>query len=324
MTVADPLIPRIWRAAAGIWRGVSLLVLLGLATTLPLFWRWSSRHNAELQQGSRVVSTAKGEIEVAVVGDGVPFLHSHGSPGGYDQSLVRYKVRPTTRGKTIAVSRPGYLRTPLTSGRTPQEQADLYAALLDVLHVPRVIVQGSSAGGYSALQFALRHPDRAIALILYAPDLGSHEKGRTFAGNVMDDYGRWLVTSPLLFRFTGPQMARGLDVSNDDQREVLRMLIRSTIPASLHSAGRRNDLEQRTNPDIDRWPVEQVRVPTLIVHGTKDENASYERSVELSKRIPGARLVSIEGGDHLVSFTRPDEVSRPIDAFINALPDQAR
>jgi pimeloyl-ACP methyl ester carboxylesterase len=62
-----------------------------------------------------------------------------------------------------------------------QEQADLYAARLDTLGLRRVIVQGSSGGSYSAIQFVLRHPDRALALILYAPDLGSHQVGDTFA-----------------------------------------------------------------------------------------------------------------------------------------------
>ena len=57
------------------------------------------------------------------------------------------------------------------------------------------------------------------------------------------------------------------------------------------------------------------------MHGTKDENTKYERSVALARRIPGAKLVSIEGGDHLVSFTRTDEVSRAINGFITSLPD---
>ena len=63
-------------------------------------------------------------------------------------------------------------------------------------------------------------------------------------------------------------------------------------------------------------------VPTLIVYGTRDENASYQRAVELAARIPGAKLVSIEGGDHLFAFTRPDEVRRAIDGFTDALADK--
>jgi pimeloyl-ACP methyl ester carboxylesterase len=323
---------RVWIVVKWIQRGLTVLVLVILAVSVPPFWRWSTQHNAALLRQSHVVSTAKGDIEVAVVGEGVPILQLHGSPGGYDQPLVRHNLRPNQSAglKAISISRPGYLRTPLASGRTHQEQADLYFALLETLGLRHVIVQGSSGGSYSAIQFVLRHPDRAIALILYAPDLGSQRGGDTFAvrlhaqGWLIDDYSRWLLTSRLIFPFAGPLMARDLDMDDDDEREVVRTLIRSTIPAGLHSAGRRNDLEQRANPEIDRWPVERIRVPTLIVHGTRDENASYQRSVALSARIPGAKLVSIEGGDHLVSFTRPDEVRRAIDGFIDDVVGRAK
>jgi pimeloyl-ACP methyl ester carboxylesterase len=305
-----------------VWRVVTIAVVVIGTITVPLFWRWNVQHNAELLQGSEVVSTANGHIEVAVVGDGIPMLQLHGSPGGYDQSLPRDTARPqrTARVKTIAVSRPGYLRTPLTSGRTPEEQADLFAALLTTLGIPRVIVQGSSAGSYSAIQFALRHADRTIGLILYAPDLGSHQGGSAFAGSVVEDYGRWLVTTRLLFPVIGPRLVAGLDTNDDVAPGMARALIRSTIPASAHKAGRRNDLEQRRNPDIDRWPVEEIRVPTLILHGTSDENTSYERSADLANRVPGAKLVSIEGGDHLAGVTRSEDVSAAIDMFIATLP----
>ena len=66
----------------------------------------------------------------------------------------------------IAVSRPGYLRTPAEVGKTPEEQADAFAALLDALKVDKAIMTGISAGGPPSMQFALRHPDRCAALLL--------------------------------------------------------------------------------------------------------------------------------------------------------------
>ena len=50
--------------------------------------------------------------------------------------------------------------------RHPEAQADLYAALLDLLKIDSVVVIGLSGGGASALQFALRHPERCRGLIL--------------------------------------------------------------------------------------------------------------------------------------------------------------
>ena len=55
--------------------------------------------------------------------------------------------------RVIVPSRPGYLRTPLTSGRTPGEQATLIAALLDTLGIERGALYAYSQGGAS---FAVR------------------------------------------------------------------------------------------------------------------------------------------------------------------------
>jgi pimeloyl-ACP methyl ester carboxylesterase len=66
----------------------------------------------------------------------------------------------------IAPSRPGYLGTSLSLGRTPVEQADLYRDLLDALGVERAAVMAVSGGGPSALQFALSHPERCWGLVI--------------------------------------------------------------------------------------------------------------------------------------------------------------
>ena len=69
----------------------------------------------------------------------------------------------------IAVSRFGYLRTPLPEDASAAAQADAHACLLDALNIKRAAVLGTSAGGPSSLQFALRHPGRTAALVLLVP-----------------------------------------------------------------------------------------------------------------------------------------------------------
>jgi hypothetical protein len=51
--------------------------------------------------------------------------------GGCDQGLILARTIGETGYRFVALSRPGYLGTPLTAGRTPEEQADLYADLVD-------------------------------------------------------------------------------------------------------------------------------------------------------------------------------------------------
>ena len=96
------------------------------------------------------------------------FWRLHGGMGGYDQGLIlaRAALADTGRFHVISVSRPGYLDTPLRSGETPEEQADMFAYLLDRLGVERSFVIAVSAGGPSALQFARRYPARCAGVIL--------------------------------------------------------------------------------------------------------------------------------------------------------------
>jgi hypothetical protein len=93
---------------------------------------------------SRIAQTALGPIEYYVMGTGPAVLVSHGCPGGYDQGLIAARLARDQRFQFIALSRPGYLRTPLCVGASPAEQADAYAALLDALHIPAAAVIGIS------------------------------------------------------------------------------------------------------------------------------------------------------------------------------------
>ena len=77
-----------------------------------------SNHTERTPQ-SKVLSTAHGPIEVSSTGAGYPVIALHGCPGGYDQGLLVGDRLSGAGFHVIAPSRPGYLRTPLESGRTP-------------------------------------------------------------------------------------------------------------------------------------------------------------------------------------------------------------
>ena len=129
------------------------------------FRAWKEATLARLNAGSLVAETARGAVEYAVTGTGPAVLVIHGRPGGYDQGLWIARPLNDPQFRFIAVSRPGYLRTPIETGRSPEDQADALALLLDVLGVPQAAVVAFSAGGPSALQFALRHSGRCWGVL---------------------------------------------------------------------------------------------------------------------------------------------------------------
>jgi pimeloyl-ACP methyl ester carboxylesterase len=70
-----------------------------------------------------------------------------------------------------------------------------------------------------------------------------------------------------------------------------------------------------SNLAADRFPLEQLAVPTLVISGRDDPLAPYRFAAQAASRIPGARLVTIERGGHL--FLGHDaEVRKAISAFV--------
>ncbi len=127
---------------------------------------WSDKLMASLDERATVLQTAHGPVQLAREGQGPPVVAIHGGPGGFDLGLAWCRHLRDGGCEILAPSRPGYLRTPLQSGRSPESQADLYAAMLDALDIERAAVLGFSSGGPSAVHFAARHPDRTTALFL--------------------------------------------------------------------------------------------------------------------------------------------------------------
>ena len=283
---------------------------------------WKAERIRTLGAGGKLAHTKLGDIEYADVGQGIPSLSLHGTPGGYEVAIASRAATPaaeTAGTRMISVSRPGYLRTPVESGRTFEQQADLFAALLDELKIDRVVVTASSGGSYAGLQFALRHPDRTIALVMFAPALG-HEPmpdGIVYdaaAFQAEDKQMRMIADAPPTMAFPG------YDPKTPEEKSFLKTVLLSRTPVDMHFVGRRNDFLQRSDPKVDQWPLEKIKVPVLIVHGTKDENSDYNLSVKAAARIPNAKLITLEGSDHFFPITRAADTRRHVHNFLANIP----
>lgn len=99
----------------------------------------------------QTMQTPLGAVEYGEFGEGPVVLALHGAMGGFDQSAILARTILSGQHRVIAVSRPGYLATPLSSGETPEAQADLLAALLDALAIERASVIAISGGDIVAV-----------------------------------------------------------------------------------------------------------------------------------------------------------------------------
>ena len=271
--------------------------------------------------GSRIIQTARGPIECAVAGEGLPLLCIHGVSGGYD---VPMQIFPLLDGiRLISPSRPGYLRTPLEVGRTPQEQAEAYEALLDTLGLERVAIAGASGGGPSTLHFALRHPDRCYALIMVSAvshSLPDYAPSVQLANALLRRYdfaAWWLTTDALSWvmarsGITPQVLAR---IKNDAQTmEIVRALIQ-TYPVSARRAGLDSDLLQGPR-HLPVTGLERITAPTLVIHGDLDPMVPISHAEYVAQAVSGAAFLRVEGGGHLCMVTHRETTFAALNEFV--------
>jgi 2-hydroxy-6-oxonona-2,4-dienedioate hydrolase len=287
---------------------------------------------ARAAEGSTIVPTGCGPIEVQQAGEGVPLLMIHGSGGGHDQGMAWARPLRAHGVRVIAVSRFGYLRTPRPADFSPEAQADAHACLLDALGVPRAAVVGMSAGAASALQLAVRHPARVRALVLIvpiahkpgavadsAPPL-SDAKDRLLLGLLGSDFLFWAglhAARDQVFRHVLATPPDQVAAASPDERARVDDLAARILPVSLRAAGLRDDT--RLGKSLGPAPLERIRAPTLVVSARDDSFGTYAAAQYTAGRIHGARFMGFPHGGHLL-VGHDDAVQAEIVKLLQASP----
>jgi pimeloyl-ACP methyl ester carboxylesterase len=308
----------------------TLLMVVFAAAAAGLYRRFRAEMRAArvgLLAGSRVVPTARGPVELAEEGDGPPVVVVHGTAGGFDQGMAFAHSAVGEGFRVIAVSRFGYLRTPLPPDPSSAAQADVLAAALDTLGISRAAVVGVSAGAHPAAQLALRHPGKVEALALVVPALYvPPEPGAppatgppaVITGYVLrSDFLVWLLTrlAPAVMLWAaGAPLSVQRDLSPQRRKELLD----GFSPASARAAGLANDLHSVT-PVAPDLPIEQLHMPVLLVGVTDDPYRSAQVVRYSAGRIPGVRAVVLERGGHVL-VGQERRVQQEIRALFGAPP----
>jgi pimeloyl-ACP methyl ester carboxylesterase len=266
---------------------------------------------ARVAQGSTLVATPCGVIEYQEAGSGVPLLAVHGSGGGHDQGMAFAAALAHQGIRVIAMSRFGYLRTPMPADTSAAAQADAHVCLLDALGIRQAAVMGGSAGAPSALQMAIRHPDRVTALVLLvplaykpamqadsAPPLPAWVES-TMLTLIESDFLFWSALhvgrNPLIRTVlaTPPELLS--NVSSSEHARVDAMLD-NILPVSSRAAGLRSD--SLVGKHLVAAPLESISARTLVISARDDGYGTYASAKYNADRIPGAKFIGFETGGH--------------------------
>jgi pimeloyl-ACP methyl ester carboxylesterase len=247
-----------------------------------------------------VITTRWGQVEWAEEGSGAPVLVVHGIYQHCVSGLESLRGLLPGR-RVIAPSRFGYLGSSLPPNASVADQADAFVALLDALGIDQIDVVAESAGTPSALQMALRHPDRVRHLAVLVgnwPGSPTAVVQPAWAKRFDRQLIMWAfkTLAPSTTARLTAAVPKQFSMTKEDAR-VTAEFIESLFPMSAE--GYNFDLYV-SNADVNTYKLEAIRVPTLIVHTKDDQLASHEASRRAAERIPGARFISLESGGHLM------------------------
>ncbi len=198
--------------------------------------------------------------------------------------VLRYDVR-------------GYGKSP-----APTEQYTLLGDLQTVLghfEIASAHMAGCSMGGAAAVDLALAEPDRVKSLVLLCPGISGY---------------RWPEDPEVAAEYKAL-------IAADDEDGLVQLCLRiwaaagpDPLVADLARAAiraRANDgFEQDSEPAFDR--LGDLRAPTVIMVGDKDNPALIDCDEQAAARIPGCGLIRMPGVDHYPTVRVPDLVLQTI------------
>ncbi|NKB56472.1 MAG: alpha/beta fold hydrolase [Alphaproteobacteria bacterium] len=254
-----------------------------------------------------------GDIHYTQQGSGSPFVmllpQSSGPVGvtpfletlAQDFTVIRYDQRGT--GQSAPVSAP--------DGMSMAGRAAEMIGLLDALGLERATLCCHSTGCGIGLSVVSEHPARVERLVLVSPwgyaegYLTTMQQLRIAAARALNPYRYAWFNASLLY----PPEYRRKHEAGFEQMAV------ETAPQDA------DQIEARLNAilSLDTRPITpSVGCPTLIVTGQDDQLMPAWFGREMAEIIPGARLVALDGGGHMLPETRGDEIANAIADFLRA------
>jgi pimeloyl-ACP methyl ester carboxylesterase len=197
-------------------------------------------------------------------------------------------------------------------GWTVDSMADAVAESLTGIGVTEpVALGGLSMGGYVALAFARRHPDRLKALILAdtkaEPDTEEGKKGRAAMIETARSGGGTAVADKMLPNLLGRSThERRPEVASEVRRLASEQSVEGIVAGLV---------ALRDRPDA-RPGLGNIRVPTLVLVGAEDKVTPPDAGKAMADAIPGATYQVLPAAGHLSNLEAPSEFNTAVRMFL--------
>lgn len=222
--------------------------------------------------------------------------------------VIRYDNRDTGKSTSYPVGKPGY---------SFEEMSDDAIEILNAYHIEKAVIMGMSMGGMLAQMIAIRHPERVKTLVLHASMYFAEgaEKLPVFSEEVQkffNDYGNYV---PQGYRDQVDYAFKQWQVTHHSERkynleEIYKMVELDVERAIDYNSKLNHSFAEVTGNELTR--IKEITVPTLVIHGTLDNVIPYIHGEMLTKTIPNAVLLTMDGAGHEL---HPDDYDSIVEAI---------
>jgi pimeloyl-ACP methyl ester carboxylesterase len=245
-------------------------------------------------------------------GTGVPLVLLHAFPLSSAMWLAQREGLGDV-ARLITPDQRGFGGSPLGDDEPSLDRvADDLAALLDGKGLDRVVLGGLSMGGYAAMAFLRRHPDRVAALILADTKAGAdppaaRDNRERIARLVTDDPESTVLVDEVLPTLVGETTMR--------DRALVQGRVKAFVQAAPGPAVAWAQRAMACRPDSTDT-LRALDVPALVVVGDEDTLSPLAEGQAIADAIPGARLEVIAGSGHLTAVEAPEDFNRVVREFL--------
>jgi pimeloyl-ACP methyl ester carboxylesterase len=241
-------------------------------------------------------------LRVADLGRGTPLLLHDGWVASWDLWLPLIELLQHDWRCVAFDHRGAGASTFPASAITPDALVDDVFRVLDAAGIDRCVIAGESLGCLVVEQAVLRDPSRFLGQVLVggpapsatrAPEAG--EKQRAIAAAIHADWPAYVD------RFVAACLPEA------DAAQLHRWGVQTLLPAGPEAGAAMFAAFAHVAPRL-----EDIGVPTLVIHGAADAIVPVADGEAAAARIPGAELVVLEGVGHVPPLTRPHEVAEAI------------
>ena len=241
-------------------------------------------------------------------GSGTPLVLGHGFLMDSDMFEPQRRALAGSH-RVITWDQRGHGRTE-SDGRpfTYWDSAVDLAGLLDHLHVDRAVVGGISQGGFVALRFALRYPERTQGLVLIDTQSGLEDPEKLMQYDMMHDV--WVGSGP---NDQLVEMTAAIIIGNERPESaayIAKWKARDSkeLTAIYRTLVDRDDITSRLG---------EIQAPALVIHGDQDVAIDPALGEQLCSRLAGCKgVVTVPGAGHASSLTHPELVNKAIEDFL--------